>query len=158
LGSLVWIDESGINDNETYDYAWGPIGPRIYDEKKAERKNRLSIIGALNQGKIKAPFVFEGSCNREVFETYVEKVLIQSLCSGQTVILDNASFHKGGRIRELIEQAGCFLLYLPAYSPDFNPIEHYWAAIKSKIRGHLLKVSGDLYRAAELTFQESYSI
>ena len=118
----------------------------------------MSIIGALNQRKIKASFVFEGSCNREFFETYVEQGLIQSLCPGQTVILDNASFHQGGRIRELIEQAGCFLLYLPAYSPDFNPIEHYWAAINSKIRECLTKVCGDLYQAAERIFQESYAI
>lgn len=107
---------------------------------------------------LQAPFVFKGSCNREVFETYVEKVLIPTLRPGQTVVLDNASFHKGGRIRELIEAANCFLEYLPSYSPDFNPIEHWWAPVKNGIRKCLQRFEYDLFRAAEYVFGMTYVI
>nr|MBA3751520.1 IS630 family transposase [Candidatus Dependentiae bacterium] len=130
IDSLIYLDESGIDDNEEYPYAWGKKGPRIYALKPGKRQKRLSIISALHKNTLKAPFVFEGSCNREVFETYLLKVLLPVLKPGQTIIMDNASFHKNGKIKALIESAGCDLLYLPAYSPDFNPIEHQWAPLK----------------------------
>ncbi|WP_255563465.1 transposase, partial [Wolbachia endosymbiont of Bemisia tabaci] len=68
------------------------------------------------------------------FESYVEQILIRNLRAGQTVILDNISFHKTPRVRILIESVGCKVLYLPTYSPDLNPIEHYWFKIKHNIR------------------------
>jgi transposase len=80
-----------------------------------------------------APWYFTGYCNTEVILTWTEHVLIPELKEGQTVIWDNASFHKALEIKALIEAAGCKLLFLPPYSPDFNPIEHYWAKIKAWI-------------------------
>jgi transposase len=65
----------------------------------------------------------EGSTTREVFETYLERVLRPTLRSGQIVVMDNLSAHKGGRVRQIVEGCGCELLYLPPYSPDLNPIE-----------------------------------
>ena len=132
----------------------GLKGSRVYGMKNGDRQKRLSIVAALNQKAIKAPLVFEGSCNRKVFEIYVEKVLIPELKPGQTVILDNASFHKGGRIIEMIESVQCQVLYLPAYSPDFNPIENHRASIKNTMRKHLPLCDRDLYKAAEIAFQE----
>lgn len=152
--SLVYLDESGIDDNEVYSYGWGPKGTRVYGMKNGDRQKRLSIVAALNQKVIKAPLVFEGSCNRKVFEVYVEKVLIAELKPGQTVILDNASFHKGGRIIEMIESVQCQVLYLPAYSPDFNPIENHWASIKNTMRKYLPLCDRDLYKSAEFAFQK----
>jgi transposase len=80
--------------------------------------------------------VVEGTTTSEVFETYVEQVLAPSLRSGQVVVMDNLNAHKGERIKELIEDKGCELVYLPPYSPDFNPIEEAF----SKIKGFLRKV------------------
>ena len=134
---LVYIDESGIDDNEVYPYAWGPKGPRIHGLKPAWKKKRLSMIAALNQGKILAPFVFEGHTDRVLFEAWVKQFLVPALKPGQTVIMDNASFHKGEQVRTLIENAGCHLLYLPPYSPDFNPIEHWWFSIKHQMKFYL---------------------
>ena len=90
-------------------------------------------MSALNGNALQAPFVFEGYCNRDVFQLYIDRVLIPTLRPGQTVIMDNASFHKSKKVKESIEKAQCTLLYLPAYSPDFNPIEHYWHALKNTI-------------------------
>ena len=76
----------------------------------------------------------EGSTTARVFETYIEKVLLASFKEGQIVVMDNLSAHRPKRIRELIEQHGCELLYLPAYSPDLNPIEEAFAKIKNLLR------------------------
>ncbi|MFO7033281.1 IS630 family transposase, partial [Limnospira fusiformis CCALA 023] len=77
---------------------------------------------------------FEGCCNRTVFELWLEFILIPTLKPGQTLVLDNATFHKGGRQAELVEAAQCRLLYLPPYSPDLNKIEKCWSWLKARIR------------------------
>jgi transposase len=76
----------------------------------------------------------QGTITKIVFEAYIEKVLLPSLRHGQVVVMDNLSVHKGGRVRELLKSAGCKLLYLPPYSPDFNPIEEAFSKIKGILR------------------------
>ena len=76
----------------------------------------------------------EGATTRIVFEAYVERVLVPSLRRGQVVVMDNLFAHKGERIRRLVESAGCELLYLPPYSPDFNPIEEAFSKVKGLMR------------------------
>ena len=95
------------------------------------------MIAAQCLGQLMAPFTVEGACNRAVFEIWLETCLIPLLWPGQLVVMDNATFHKGGRIEQLIQEAGCELLYLPAYSPDFNKIERCWSWLKSRIRKQL---------------------
>jgi len=106
-----------------------------------EGKGFVNMIAAYCHGQLFAPFTVEGSCNRDVFETWLKTCLIPGLKPGQIVIADNATFHKGGQIQELIEAAGCQLKYLPSYSPDFNKIEHCWSWLKSRIRKQLIKFS-----------------
>ncbi len=91
------------------------------------------------QDQIIAPVVFEGSCNKAFFVSYVETMLIKELKAGQVVVMDNINFHKTARVKALIESVGCKILYLPTYSPDLNPIEHYWFKMKHQIR----KVASD---------------
>jgi transposase len=81
-----------------------------------------------------ASLVVAGATNRGVFEAYIERVLSPELRPGQVVVMDNLTAHKGERVRELIEEQGCELLYLPPYSPDFNPIEEAFAKIKALLR------------------------
>jgi transposase len=76
----------------------------------------------------------EGSTTREDFETYLEHVLAPTLKPGQMVVMDNLSAHKGGRVKEIIEGRGCELIYLPPYSPDFNPIEQAFSKVKGLMR------------------------
>jgi transposase len=80
-----------------------------------------------------APLTFEGGCNRDLFEEWLEKCLIPKLEKGD-VIIDNASFHKGDNIRAIVESAGCEIWYLPTYSPDLNKIENWWAVLKTWIK------------------------
>jgi transposase len=81
-----------------------------------------------------APFVIDGAIDRLAFETYVEKVLVPELRQGDVVIMDNLPGHKGPNVRQLIEAVGASLLYLPPYSPDFNPIEMAFAKLKAFMR------------------------
>lgn len=128
------MDECGLQETIERDYARSPKGTRVFDEKTGRRTSRTSIIAGLNKGKPLAPFYFKGYCNTEVVLVWVQKVLLPCLKQGMTVIWDNASFHKNSQFRELIESAGCELLYLPTYSPDLNPIEPWWGVLKSRIR------------------------
>lgn len=130
----MYVDESGIDNRDTYDYGWHEKGKRLYALKEGKRSVRVSIIAALRTSKLVAPLTFEGVCNRQVFEKWLEKMLLPTLVPGQTIILDNATFHKSEKIRKLIEDAKCELKYLPAYSPDLNEIEHQWFSIKSKVK------------------------
>lgn len=130
----VYIDEAGMDNRDDYAYGWNEKGERFHALKSGKRSGRVNMIAAYCNGEILAPFTVEGACNRSIFEIWLETCLIPKLKPGQLVIGDNATFHKGGRIRELIEGAGCELKYLPSYSPDLNKIENCWSWIKSRIR------------------------
>jgi len=136
LDKLVYLDESGVNENLQREFGWSPRGEKIHGETSGKARKRLSMIAALNAKNIKAPFYFEGYTDTEVFNGWVADCLVPELKEGQTVILDNASFHKSPKTKILIEEASCHLKYLPTYSPDFNPIEHEWAILKARIRKH----------------------
>lgn len=98
---------------------------------------RTSALAGLCDKEVLAPLLFQGSCNTELFVAWIEQQLIPALKTGQTVIMDNASIHKSPRVRQLIEDAGCKLIYLPPYSPDLNPIETFWANMKKWIKEKL---------------------
>jgi transposase len=96
-------------------------------------KTTTFVAGLTTRGVI-APFVLDGPINRNAFETYVERVLVPELRMGDIVVMDNLSSHKGTMTRQTIEAAGATLLYLPPYSPDFNPIENAFAKLKALLR------------------------
>ncbi len=95
--------------------------------------------------------IFNNSCNTELFNKWVEEMLIKELKPGQIVILDNASFHKSEKTKQLIESAGCKLIFLPPYSPNLNPIEKFWANMKRWIRSKITKFT-DLFKTLKLFF------
>lgn len=121
--------------------------------KSGKRKLRMNFIGALHQKQFKSPFMFRGYCDSTLFETYLERCLVPELQAGDIIIADNAAFHKSNKAREVIESAKCQLIFLPAYSPDLNPIEHEWYPIKNKIR-QLLETGASIESATELVLKE----
>jgi transposase len=87
-------------------------------------------------------------------ENYFEFILLPEIGPGKTIILDNASFHKGGNIEQIVKRASCNIFYLPAYSPDFNPIEHHWTAVKGSIRSNLPSTNYDIWEATVMTLRK----
>lgn len=136
----MFLDEFGFDTHQKYAYAWGLKGKRVYADKHGGKGERINTIACLNwQRKLFAGFVFQGSCDKEVFDIYVEDVLIPVLKPGTTVVLDNASFHRSSNIEEILEKNQCKALYLPAYSPDLNPIEESWSPLKNDLKKRFLE-------------------
>jgi transposase len=142
-----------MNDNDFYPYVYAEIGKRYYESRPGHYKKRISMVGGLCAQQFLAPFMFEGHCNTKTFELYLEKILVPTLSPGKIVVIDNASFHSSSKIKDLIEKAGCQLFYLPPYSPDLNPIEHYWHKIKTAIRKIMRDVEIKLQDAMENTLK-----
>ena len=93
-----------------------------------------TFVAGLRADGLVAPFVLDGPINREAFEVYVERVLVPDLRPGDVVVMDNLSSHKGPRVQQMIQAKGARLLFLPPYSPDFNPIEMVFAKLKALLR------------------------
>ena len=132
--SLVFVDESGANRALCPRYGWAPRGERAHGEAPRNRGRNTSILAAMSPAGLLATMTVEGSTNTEVFLTYLDQVLCPTLRPGQVVVLDNLSVHKNEAVRQKIEAVGCRLVFLPAYSPDFNPIEHAFAKLKHALR------------------------
>jgi transposase len=131
---VVYLDESGADNTLDYPYGWCHQSQRFEADKLGHRTCRISMIAAWCNGHLLAPMTFKGYCDTTLVETWVEQLLVPALQPGQVVVLDNASFHKSAAIEEMIEAAGCKLLFLPAYSPDLNKIEKFWARLKHWLR------------------------
>jgi transposase len=131
---LVFVDEMGTNVSLSPLYAWSPRGQRAYGSAPRNWGKNLTLLASITREGLGECLAVEGSTTREVFETYLEQVLAPTLVAGQVVVMDNLSAHKGGRVKEIIEGRGCELLYLPPYSPDFNPIEQAFSKVKGLLR------------------------
>jgi transposase len=131
---LVFVDEMGTNISLSALYAWAPRGARALCSVPRNRGANTTVLSSMTLEGMGPALTVEGTTTSVVFEAYVEQVLAPTLRRGQVVVLDNLSAHKGERVRELIEGRGCELLYLPSYSPDFNPIEEAFAKIKGLLR------------------------
>ena len=131
---LVIVDECGSNIALTPLYARAPKGERAYGSVPRNRGKNTTLLASLSLTGVGACMILEGSVNGQVFEAYVEQILAPSLSPGQIVVLDNLSAHKGARVRHLIEERGCELFFLPAYSPDYSPIEETFSKLKTFLR------------------------
>jgi transposase len=135
---LHYVDESGIEEHLVREYARAPGGERVYGEKFGKKFARQNVIAALRLKEIIAPMGYKCNCDAKLVEIWFEKMLIPQLSAGDVVVIDNASFHSKAKLKKLVENANCRLIFLPAYSPDLNPIEHFWSWLKNKVRdiGH----------------------
>lgn len=130
---LVYLDESGIDASLQRNYARAERGKKVISDVCGKKTARTSLIAAWVQHtkSLIAPYVFDGYTDAKRFNGWIEKCLLPELRAEQVVVMDNAAFHKNKRTKELIKSVGCRLIYLPPYSPDFNPIEHIWAMLKA---------------------------
>lgn len=131
---LVFIDEAGSHIGMTRDYARAPCGERALGTVPRNRGDVTTMIGALDIRGVRAMMTVEGATDAEVFETFLERVLLRKLKTGDIVVLDNVGAHRTADVRRLIEAAGARVLYLPPYSPDLNPIELCWAKLKALLK------------------------
>ena len=137
---MVYVDETGIEIAAVKDRGWGLKSKPLLAKKSGKYYERTNIIAALSNNNIIAPCVFNGTCNAALFESWVEQFLIKELKPRQVVIMDNATFHKSPRTKDLIESSGCMVIFLPPYSPDLNPIEKFWANMKRWIRNKVCDI------------------
>ena len=113
-------------------------GAKVYADIPGKKREMYSIIGGLLNKTFIAPFTFQGGCNAEVFNQWLQTKLIPKIPKGTTIFMDNAAFHKTAKTKEIIKERGCELLFLPTYSPDMNPIEHCWHTLKPRLRKLLI--------------------
>jgi transposase len=132
---FVFVEECSSNTSLAPLYGWARKGDRAHQKAPRNWGKNITLISSIGKERgMGASLVVEGSTNGAVFETYLEEVLLPTLKRGQVVVMDNLWAHKGERVRELIEGEGCELIYLPPYSPDYNPIEGAFSKLKSYLR------------------------
>lgn len=133
IEDFVFLDETGITTKMTRLYGRAPKGERAHGSAPSNYK-KLSILGGITVTGVCAVMTLECTADTACFEAFVREFLVPALRPGQVVVLDNLKPHKTAKVRKLVEDAGCRLLFLPRYSPDLNPIEECWSKIKALLR------------------------
>jgi transposase len=146
---LIFIDETWAKTNMTRSRGRAPIGQRLLAKAPHGHWQTTTLIAALCIGGIHCSTVVDGAVNGDVFQAFVEQVLVPQLRAGDVVIADNLPSHKRARTRELIEAAGATLLFLPPYSPDLNPIEMIFSKIKQLLRSMACRTREALWNAMQ---------
>ena len=131
---LVFLDETGVATNMTRRYGRAQKGERCIDHVPHGHWHTNTFIAALRHDALEAPWLLDSPINGDAFLEYVRRVLCPTLRAGDMVVADNLSSHKVAGVREAIEACGATLAFLPAYSPDFNPIENFFAKLKALLR------------------------
>jgi transposase len=148
-----FIDESGVNISMTRRYGRAPKGHRVVGSIPQNWGRNITMLAALSVTGVEAAMTIEGATDTDVFCAYVSEVLSPTLEPGDIVVMDNLSAHKTQKVRELIEARGARLVYLPPYSPDFNPIERCWSKIKTYLRAAKARTSERLDEAIKQAFE-----
>jgi transposase len=144
---LVFIDETAATTKMARLYGRAPRGERLRAGVPHGHWNTTTFVGALRLSGMTAPMLLEGPMTQAWFLAYVLQVLVPTLRPGDIVVLDNLAAHKGAAARQAIEAAGATLLFLPPYSPEFNPIENAFAKLKALLRKAAARTLGQLHRA-----------
>jgi transposase len=129
-----YIDESGINEYLYREYGYALRGVPVYGRIPGKKYERLSMVAAQCGDEVIGRYEYTCNMNSKLFELWFCEVLLKLLPSGSVVVLDNASWHRKKVLKALAEAAGCRVIFLPPYSPDFSPIEQTWANLKIFIR------------------------
>lgn len=144
--TLVFIDETGASTKMARRHGRAPRGTRLRASIPHGHWKTTTFTGALRLTGMTAPMVLDGPMTGEWFLAYVQQVLVPTLSPGDVVILDNLPAHKGTAVRHAIDAGGARLLFLPPYSPDFNPIENAFSKLKALLRKAAARTVDDLWR------------
>lgn len=144
---LVFIDETGASTKLARLYGRAPRGQRCRAPIPHGHWKTTTFTGALRLTGLTAPMVLDGPMNAAAFQAYVEQVLVPTLMPGDIIVMDNLPAHKPARVRHAIEATGALLLYLPPYSPDFNPIELAFAKLKATLKKAAARTVAQLWDA-----------
>lgn len=136
IEELIFLDETSSFVNVSRAYGWAASHERVFDTFPKGKKQRVSLIAAigLSANLAEHALLHPESVDKNAFKAYLENVLLPKLEPGTTLVMDNWTVHKGDDITKLVESYGCSILYLPTYSPDFNPIEYLFSKIKTFIK------------------------
>ncbi len=148
----MFLDETAATTSMTRRYGWAPRGERCRIAVPAGHWKTTTVIAGLRTSGPSAIALLDGPVTGERFRVYVSDTLVPTLQRGDTVVLDNLGAHKVAGVRETIEAAGARVLYLPPYSPDFNPIEQAFAKLKALLRSAVARPVGDLWQAIRQAF------
>lgn len=138
--NIAYVDETGIDCYLYREYGYGPRGQLVHDRIKGRKYMRTSIVAALMGNEIIAPCQYTGTMNHELFEKWFQEHLLPALPKGTVIMMDNASFHRKEQLYCLAQKSGCYLIFLPPYSPELNPIDRFWAWLKRTLRRILPKL------------------
>ena len=130
----MFVDESGTHISMDRLRSRAPKGVRAYGKVPKNKGKNLTLIASMSLHGMGESMCFEGATDAAAFEVYVEHLLAPSLTEGQVVVMDNLGAHRPKRIRELIEARGAYLVFVPSYSPDLNPMEQAFSKIKNILR------------------------
>lgn len=151
--SLVFLDESGVNTNLTRRYGRAKGKARVKDSAPLNTPKATTIVSSVRLDGTTVPKFLSGAMNGSMFLDYIQHELVPSLHAGDLVIMDNLRCHKVKGVKEAIQQTGAQLLYLPPYSPDFNPIEMMWSKLKAILRKIKARTVDSLLEALPKAFQ-----
>lgn len=135
--NFVFVDESGLNRYYRREYARAKRGIQVNDVKPGRRFKRINVIAGLSGDKHVAVRCYENSTTSEFFEDWFEWELLSVVPEDSVIILDNATFHRKNKLYDIAGKYGVFVIFLPPYSPEFNPIEHSWANLKRWLKDNL---------------------
>lgn len=147
MEDLVFLDETGTNTAMTQRYARAPRGQRANGGAPRNHGPNTTLLACVTHAGMGPAMLVEGATTTEVFTAYIEQVVVPWLRPGQIVILDNLSAHTSERVHHLIEAAGCQVRFLPAYSPDFSPIEWAFSKLKTGLRTAMARTREALEQA-----------
>ena len=144
---LVFLDESGAKTNMTRLYGRSEKGQRCHDKAPDGRWKTVTMLSAIRFNGETESVLFEGAVDGAMFEAYIEQILGPSLRPGDIVIMDNLASHKSQVAQAFVESRSASYLFLPAYSPDFNPIEQMWSKVKQILRSLQARTPEELFDA-----------
>lgn len=139
---IICVDESGIKSNMGHEYGWSKKGERIIKNIKVNPK-KFNLIMAISKEKIISNKIYEKNINETIFYEYLKEELLPKI-KNKYMLMDNVMFHKTNKIKKLIVESGNKILFIPPYSPDFNPIEHVFHILKNKIRQKMCEINKEI--------------